>query len=245
MPYSVENIVRKGEIACYKQFLLFSQCFPQLYIYSTSDRLRKKLQSKSTLSCKIVQIHSLFRHGFRKKPKSKFNQKNRRILFLWYGFWKTDLGIDLIANAFRGSMQNTRLFSIFSLFIFHSIIYLFEKQNGTYCCLPSKDSLIIHYLYSQNGFTYGQSIQYKMLFVRLHVYRSINPVSHMKILGSTNSAANRDRMSKIWINGDTIIWLGRKHCGKRRNCSLRAISSFRQCFQKLSVVDSSKWVSVE
>ena len=27
----VENIVRKEEIACYKQFLLFSQCFPQLY----------------------------------------------------------------------------------------------------------------------------------------------------------------------------------------------------------------------
>ena len=36
MPYRVENIVRKGEIACYKQFLLFSQCFPQLYIYSAS-----------------------------------------------------------------------------------------------------------------------------------------------------------------------------------------------------------------
>ena len=32
MPYRVENMVRKGEIACYKQFLLFSQCFPQLYI---------------------------------------------------------------------------------------------------------------------------------------------------------------------------------------------------------------------
>ena len=24
--------MRKGEIACYKQFLLFSRCFPQLYI---------------------------------------------------------------------------------------------------------------------------------------------------------------------------------------------------------------------
>ena len=24
---AAENIVRKGEIACYKQFLLFSQCF--------------------------------------------------------------------------------------------------------------------------------------------------------------------------------------------------------------------------
>ena len=30
VPYRVENIVRKGEIACCKQFLLFSQCFPKL-----------------------------------------------------------------------------------------------------------------------------------------------------------------------------------------------------------------------
>ena len=58
----------------------------------------------------------------------------------------------------------------FRYFLF---FYLFEKQNGAYCCLPSKDSLTIHYLYSKGGFTYGQSIQYKMLLVRLHVYRSI------------------------------------------------------------------------
>ena len=37
MPYRVGNIVRKGEIACYKQFLLFSQCFLQLYILSVSN----------------------------------------------------------------------------------------------------------------------------------------------------------------------------------------------------------------
>ena len=36
VPYRVENIVRKGEIACYKQFLLLSQCVPQLYILSAS-----------------------------------------------------------------------------------------------------------------------------------------------------------------------------------------------------------------
>ena len=34
--YRVENIVRKGEIACYKQFLLFSQCFPQLCIFNAA-----------------------------------------------------------------------------------------------------------------------------------------------------------------------------------------------------------------
>ena len=36
VPHRIENIVTKGEIACYKQFLLFSQCFPQLYILSAS-----------------------------------------------------------------------------------------------------------------------------------------------------------------------------------------------------------------
>ena len=36
VPYRVENIVRKGEIACYMQFLLFSKCFLQLHIFSAS-----------------------------------------------------------------------------------------------------------------------------------------------------------------------------------------------------------------
>ena len=53
----------------------------------------------------------------------------------------------------------------------------------------------------------------------------------MPILGSSNSSANKD-MSKKWKNGDTIIWLSIKYCGKRRNCSLRAISSFPTMFSK-------------
>ena len=112
-------------------------------VVNLKGRLPQKLQSKSTLSCEIVQIHSLFRHGFIKKLKSKFNRiiKNRHILFLYDGFQKTDLGIHLIANALREWIQNTRLFSIFSSFIFCSIIYLFEKLKGAYSYLPSKDSL--------------------------------------------------------------------------------------------------------
>ena len=53
-------------------------------------------------------------------------------------------------------------------------------------------------------FTYGQSVQYKMLLVSLHVYRFINPLPHMAILDSTNSAVTRDMVSKILINRDTI-----------------------------------------
>ena len=36
VPCRVENIVAKGEIACYKQFLLFQQCFAQLQIVRAS-----------------------------------------------------------------------------------------------------------------------------------------------------------------------------------------------------------------
>ena len=48
-----------------------------LTVESLKGRLPQKLQSKSTLSCEIVQIHSLLRHGFIKKRKSKFN-RNRK-----------------------------------------------------------------------------------------------------------------------------------------------------------------------
>ena len=60
----------------------------------------------------------------------------------------------------------------------------------------------------------------------------LNALPHMPILGSSNSEACTDMMSKIWRNGDTITRLSRKRCGKRRNCSLRAISPFPTMFSK-------------
>ena len=54
----------------------------------------------------------------------------------------------------------------------------------------------------------------------------------MPILHSSNSPANKDMTSKIWTNRDTIISMSTKHCGKRRNCSLRAISPFLTMFSK-------------
>ena len=59
-----------------------------------------------------------------------------------------------------------------------------------------------------------------------------NPLHHMPILGFSNSVANKDMIAKLWTYWDTIICLSRKHCGKRRNCSLRAISPFPIMFSK-------------
>ena len=111
-----------------------------------------------------------------------------RILFVCDGFRKIDLGIDLIANAFRWSIQSTRLFSIFSSFYFYVTLFIFsKKRKGVYSCLPSKDS--INYLYSKDSFTY--SIQYKMLLVRLHVYRSIKLKAYKLF---ENSDENRSKL---------------------------------------------------
>ena len=77
----MENIVRKGEIAClqaisplltmfstvYKQFLLFSQGFPQLYIFSlskwvnhvTNDKISNKYNLKDFPNDKINATYIL------------------------------------------------------------------------------------------------------------------------------------------------------------------------------------------
>ena len=55
--------------------------------------------------------------------------ENKRILFLCGGFRKTDLDIDLIANAFHGSIQNKIIFDIFfTYFLFHRLS--FRKTEG-------------------------------------------------------------------------------------------------------------------
>ena len=46
-------------------------------VVSLKVRLPEIMRSTSTLSCDIIQIHNLFRHGFIKKPKSKFNRNGK------------------------------------------------------------------------------------------------------------------------------------------------------------------------
>ena len=41
--------------------------------------------------------------------------------------------------------------------------------------------------------------------IQITVLPLFNPLSDMPILGSSNSAANKDMISKIWTNGYTII----------------------------------------
>ena len=63
----------------------------------------------------------------------------------------------------------------------------------------------------------------------------------MPILGSSNSTANEDMMSKIWTNGDTELSDQVENIvGKGEIARYEQFLLFSQCFQKLSVVDASK-----
>ena len=68
----------------------------------------------------------------------------------------------------------------------------------------------------------------------------LNPLPHMPILGSSNSVANKNMMSKIWTNGDTIPDSEEKIVGKGEIACYKQVLLFPQCFQKLSSVDASK-----
>ena len=69
----------------------------------------------------------------------------------------------------------------------------------------------------------------------------------MPISGSSSSEANKDRCQKYGqiINGDTVIWSSKNIVGKGEIARYEQFLLFPQCFQKLSVVDVSKWVSMD
>ena len=60
--------MRKGEIACNKQFLIFSQCFPELYIFSASKCGIVHFKMSSAICFKLDQSKILLSGNGLKGP---------------------------------------------------------------------------------------------------------------------------------------------------------------------------------
>ena len=117
MPSRVENIVRKGEIACHKQFPLLSQCFPQLYIFSASKcyngdgwafcsqqaDLAVHFQQNSSMVMNCMKLENSL-PGDKVFEDHKFNDtENIKFVFHW---------VENVRNGENGSLKHFLLFSI-------------------------------------------------------------------------------------------------------------------------------------
>ena len=89
---------------------------------------------------------------------------------------------------------------------------------------------------------------FKSWFLNMVRISTINILPNMPILGSSNSAANEDMMSKKKKNGQMGIQLSdwvENIVGKGEIARYEQFLLFQQFFEKLSSVDASKWVSME
>ena len=61
---------------------------------------------------------------------------------------------------------------------------------------------------------------------------NLKPLPDMPILGSSDSAANKDMVAKMWINGDTINCLSRKIMLEKEKLLGMSISPFPTMFSR-------------
>ena len=73
----------------------------------------------------------------------------------------------------------------------------------------------------------------------------MNPLPDEPVLHSPNSAANENMTANTKTNGDQLSVLVENIVGKGEIARYEQFLLFPQCFQKQSVVDASKRVSVE
>ena len=80
----------------------------------------------------------------------------------------------------------------------------------------------------------------KSFLAGLCTIQTANPLPDMPIMGSSNSAANKNMMSKTWTNEVQLFDSVENIVGKEEIARNEQFLLFPQCFQKLSFVHVSK-----
>ena len=77
-------------------------------------------------------------------------------------------------------------------------------------------------------------LPYKPMFLQTQSRRLLKTLTHCQTANFRRFQTERvcRQQFQIWWKWQKVIQAGKKHCGKRRNCSLRAISPFPTVFSK-------------
>ena len=110
-------------------------------------------------------------------------------MFLCYGFRKTVLGSDLVANAFRGSIQKHKIiFDIFLIyFLFHHLS--FRKTEGGLILAYPQRIIKLFIIFIQRWFHLWsfysvQNVSYS--FTCIKIYQNLKPMNYLKIVMVTS-----------------------------------------------------------
>ena len=209
-----------------------SKCFLQLSEHQPGQKSWDCLAIAESLhrKCVMKSIHKIWKltgSFFNDQMQHLETRSNDRLLIIWSWFtheillakctrvWWSNAALCRDRNA-KGQMTD-------SITWFWSIqerrIYSELATHGCRYCLPNL-TLVIGVC--QLSLTHYQTTNFK-LFRTERVCR---------------------RQFQIWWKWQKLIQTGRKHCGKRRNCTLLAISPFPTVFQKACFPGASKGVIV-
>ena len=214
-----KNIAGKGENTGYQHFLLFPQCFRKDSFFRVVKKsglcgveLNNKIldlsKSKAFSGDKIYTV----------KPAFETTCIERHTCFKRPIFWHNNPSkINLIEPAFTDHLHYFPCVISEYRFIY-CIAYMTISlwQCRKYCWKRRKCRLLQRFLSSVFPPTCISSLtHYQMTNFRLF---QIERACRWQF--------------QIWQKWKKVIQTGRKHCGKRRNCSLRAISPFPTVFSK-------------
>ena len=137
-------------------------------------------------------------------------------------------------------------------------VALWKKEKPAFSTFPtmfstlSKKKILIHAAFSLSSawsFNFKQTKiwSFSIELNGIHVLLSIFLVlTHYQMINFRLFQTERvcRRQFQIWQKWQKVIQMGRKHCGKRRNCLLRAISPFLTVFSKGFVSQGRQKVSL-
>ena len=129
---------------------------------------------------------------------------------------------------------------------------IFSFSHNIFCLIKDKVETYgkVFIVSSANAFSLVKSkiSSFSKRLTRLHwlmralyqakhcMMRSLNPSPDMPILGSSNSAGNKDMTAKIWTKGDTIICLSRKALWEKEKLLVTSNFSFSHNVFKRSLL---------
>ena len=118
-----------------------------------------------------------------------------------------------------------------------SLLTHYQTITG-YWFTGNKRKVLNNRVLQQTQLSQGQGRMKKTMMTMVScLFLRKKEISYFNLSQTTNfrlSQTERVRRRQLWIwwKWQKVLQMGRKHCGKRRNCSLRAISPFPSVFLK-------------